>query len=243
MFVLNSALFREIAIGTVVVVVCMLLAAMTLLPALLSLLGSHINRGALPRRLRPADSLPQIQGAGEGNWARWALLVMRKPVLAVTVTVLVLLALAIPVLRLHSGFDAGVLRDPSTVSGKAEKLLAQSISPGVSAPVQIVLTGRDGKGNTRSYEAAAKSLSATLESDSRVTGVIEYRRKGGVLVTVVPSVPIDSPTANTLVRHIRSDLAPPLEAHGHLAVYVGGPTAQALDQIAELNAKRLSSWP
>jgi RND superfamily putative drug exporter len=235
LFVANFDVFREIAVGAVVVVACMLTAAMTLLPAALALLGSRINRGALPARMQPADARrPAEHGARQGGWARWALLVMRRPVLAATAAATVLLVAATPVLHLHYGFNVGVLQDTSTISGKGERLLAQAISPGAVGPVQLVVTGGD---HADSARTAAASLSQKLENDPQVTAVAERQGRAGVLIAVIPSVSIDSPAATALVRHIRHDLAPPLEAHGGPTVLVGGPTAQALDASSELDAK------
>ena len=237
-FVVNFNIYREIALGTIVVVVCMLTAAMTLLPAVLALLGARVNRGALPRRLRPADAQAGASEAATGRWARWARLMMRRPLITVAVTTAVLLLLATPFLRLSSGFDAGVLRDPGTVSGRADILLAHALSPGVALPIQIVVSARPGaNGRSGSYLAAAKSLDQTLETDSRVTGLLENQGNSSALLTMIASVPIESPAINSLVRHVRDDLAPPLQRRMHVNVFVGGATAQALDEIGELNSK------
>lgn len=237
MFVVKAAVFREIAGGTVAVVICMLVTAMTLLPAALALLGAGIERGALPRRLQPADARPQGDGEQRGAWARWALLMMRRPVLVAAVTGAVLLAAAIPVLHLHYGFSVDVLQDTSTASGKGERLLAQTLTPGAVGPTQIVLAGRGARSGLGFDVAAAKSLGGQLENDQRVTGVFEHRGSAGVLLTVVPAVAIDSPTATALVGHIRADLAPRLERGRRLTVLVGGSTAKAVDVTDELDEK------
>jgi RND superfamily putative drug exporter len=236
--VVNSNLFREIAVGSVVVVVCMLATAMTLLPAVLALLGGRVNKGALPRRLQPADARPRASGERREGWARWALLVMRKPLFAAITTVLVLLVAAIPVLHLHYGFDVGVLREPKTVTGKAQKILARAVSQGVAAPIQIIVTDNGGQHNG-AYLTAARSLSEKLETDTQITGVAERKGKGGVLLTAIPAVPLGSPAVLALVRHIRNDLAPPLEDHGHLSVFVGGSVAQVIDVTHEVDSKIL----
>jgi putative drug exporter of the RND superfamily len=253
-FIVDSPLFREIAVGAVTVVVCMLIVAMTLLPALLALLGARINRGALPRRFQPADSRTETDRA-RGGWARWALLMMRRPLPAASVAAVVLVIAAIPVFGLRYGINLGVLSVSSTSSGKGESVLARSFSPGAVAPIQIVLTGGDDRGeadrggadrsngrsharaNARSNVAGAEKLTHELELDRRVSGVAERRSKVGVLLTVVSAVRIDSPTASALVKHIRRVLAPRIHADGGPTVLVGGVTATTVDFSNQMRAR------
>jgi RND superfamily putative drug exporter len=234
LLVVDSPIFREVAVGSVVVVACMLIVAMTLLPALLAQLGAGINRGALPVRFHPADARPR--GARtRGGWARWALLIMRRPIPAAILAAGVLILAAIPVTGLRYGINLGVLSVSSTASGKGENVLARSFSPGAVAPIQIVLTGADGS-RGRAVTAGAAKLTQELESDHHVTGVAERRSAYGVLLTVVSSARIDSPTTVALVQHIRRDLAPPIHAHGGPTVLVGGATAITVDFSAEMRS-------
>jgi putative drug exporter of the RND superfamily len=238
LLVVNSGLIQEIAIGTIVVVTCMLTAAMTLLPAVLALLGTKINRGALPLRLRPANIRPDRQEGGGA--ARWALLIMRHPIPAMSATVAVLVLAAIPAFHLHLGSSLGVFQSSTAPSGQGEKALARALTPGAVGPIQIVVTSRGNSPHlTAKAEAAAKSLGQQLELDSRVTGTGERRSSAGVLLGVVASVPVDSAGATALVRRIRKRLAPPIEAHGGPVVLVGGTTAQTIDITSELRSKYL----
>jgi RND superfamily putative drug exporter len=240
LLVVNSGLIQEIAIGTIVVVTCMLAAAMTLLPAVLAMLGPRINRGALPLRLRPASIQPGAGRQGRAGAARWALLIMRHPIPAMSATVAVLVLAAIPAFHLHLGFSLGIFQNTTTPSGQGEKALARALTPGAVGAIQIVLTSRgDSQHLSSKAEAAAKSLSQQLELDSRVTGIGERRSPAGVLLGVVASVPVDSAGATALVERIRKRLAPPIEAHGGPIVLVGGTTAQTIDVTNELRSKYL----
>jgi putative drug exporter of the RND superfamily len=234
LLVVDSPIFREVAVGSVTVVACMLIVAMTLLPALLAQLGAGINRGALPARFHPADSRPQ-GGPARGGWARWALLIMRRPIPAAIVAAGVLILATIPVTGLRYGINLGVLSVSSTASGKGESVLARSFSPGAVAPLQIVLTSADGTYG-RSVTTGATKLTQELEADHHVTGVAERRSAYGVLLTVVSSARIDSPATVALVQHIRHDLAPPIHAHGGPTVLVGGATAITVDFSAEMRS-------
>jgi RND superfamily putative drug exporter len=246
LLVLDSDLFREVAVGALVVIACTLVAAMTLLPAVLALVGGRIDRGALPARMQPADARPQtadaragIPDARPGGWARWALLVMRRPVLAMCTAAVVLLVAAIPVLHLNYGFDLGVFHLSNAPSVEGQNVLSRVLSPGVAGPIEIVVTGHGGKGHAGSAIAAAASLEQELERDQRVTRVAERRGEAGVLLSVIPAVRADSTAATALVKHIRNDLAPAIEAREHATVLVGGPSAETLDGINELGSKFL----
>ncbi len=237
LFVMDSVTAHEIAVGAIVVVVCMLTAALTFLPAVLALLGHRVDRGALPARMRPAHMRPAGATRGAGGWARWALLIMRRPVPAAALVAVLLLLAAAPVLHMRFGINVGVLRIDSTPSGQGQRALTNAFAPGVMGAVQVLVVPREGQRHGDSVAAAVQSLTQELEKDSRVAAVVEHQEKAGVVLAVVGSVPIDTLTAEALVRHIRSDLAPPIGAHGGPEVLVGGTTAQILDISSEYRAK------
>jgi putative drug exporter of the RND superfamily len=234
LFVVQVSLFREIAIGAVVVVACMLAAAMTLLPATLALLGPRINRGALPRRLRPWGTRSRAGNGPESGWSRWARLTMRRPILVIVVAGGLLLVAAIPALHLRYGYEIGVPQSTPAPAVEAENLLRQEFSLGVMGPIEVVVTGN---GGMDSDVAIAQSVSQELERDQRVTVVTERRSANGVLLTVIPAVPIDSVAITALVRHLRNDVAPRLDGGRKVTVFVGGPTAQIVDGTNELSSK------
>jgi RND superfamily putative drug exporter len=258
LFVVSADIYREVAIGAMVVVICMLGAALTLLPAVLAMLGEGVNKGALPVRLRPPDAQPGWKQGQQGGWARWARLVMRRPVLAAAATAAVLLLAASPILHLRYGFNVSILQASDTApAAEGQQLLTHELTPGAGGPIQIVVTNRGGGAQTgsggggggaragsgsdtaqaSSALAAASALNQELESDKLVTGISERRSKAGAVLLVFPSVTVESRTATALVQHIRNDLAPPLQAHRRVSVLVGGPTAVTLDGAEQLRTQ------
>ncbi len=235
MLVLRAAVFREITVGVVAVVACTLLAALTLLPAVLGMLGAKIDRGSLPARMQPADARADVN-SGEGGWARWALLVMRHPIVAIVASTAILLVAAAPALGLRYGLNLGVFTVSEAPSGKGEQVLAHAFAPGAVSPMQIILTGPHEKGGPNEA-AAAKSLTETLEQDPRVAGVSERSSSAGVLLSVVTAVADDSISANELVLHIRRDLSPPLHARWGATVLTGGATGVMVDLSHETSTK------
>ncbi len=237
--VIRTPTYREFALGAALVVVCTVIAALTLLPALLAALGVRVNRGALPARMQPRDSRTQ-PADGHGVWARWALTVMRRPVPAASVIGAVLILAATPLLGLRTGVDFGIRSLGGTPSGKGEQVLARSFGAGTLAPIEIVIGGSgDGGALSRTVQARAARLARELtptKSDD-IAAVAVARGRDAELLTVAPTTPIDSYDSERLVRRIRATLIPPIRANGGPEVAVGGATAKIVDLSNETNAK------
>jgi putative drug exporter of the RND superfamily len=237
--VIRAPIYREFALGAVAVVVCTVIVALTLLPAVLALLGPRIDRGALPERMRPRDSRPGASD-GHGLWARWALVVMRHPVLAAGTIAAVLLLAAVPLLSLRTGVDFGISSLSGTPSGKGERVLASSFGAGTLAPIEIVIAGRGGGGSLDPADTAraarlAHELAPTAHND--IAAIVATPGRDAELLTVAPASTIDSYRSEQLVRHIRSTLLPPIRASGGLEIAVGGATAKIVDLSNETRAK------
>ena len=233
LYIVNAPVFREISTGVLVSVICTLIAALTLLPAVLGVLGPKVNGGSLPVRFRPADARPGTD-VERGTWARWAHLIMRRPVIAGTIAAAILVLAALPVGSLKYGIDLGLGSLGTQPSAQAQKVLARSFSAGAVSPIQIVVTG---KGETPLDSAGtqhAKQLSDALAKDGRIATVESVPGDGRVLLNAVPKVAIDSTAGTDLVTYIRTDLAP--RATGQ-EVVVGGATAQFADISKETTDK------
>jgi putative drug exporter of the RND superfamily len=232
--VVNGPFFREIAIGALVVVTCMLAVVLTLLPAVMATLGPRVNRGSLRSRMRHKRFRTRAQGAVSG---RWAAAMMRRPLLAAGAAVIVLMAATVPLLSVHYGLNIGVFSLSGSPSGKGESVLARYFSPGAVSPIQVVVANQDGRPLSAPALAGGQAMARTLEDDPRISAVSERQDDGGLLLTVVPSVAIDTPAATAIVAHIRRDLAPSLRRRWHALVLVGGATAFDADLTAEVRAK------
>jgi len=263
LFLVNSPLFRGIALGAVLVVACTLATAWTMLPALLAALGERVNRWGLPKRLQPAEDLEGASGRPSG-WERWARTVLAHPWLAIPAAALLIL-FALPTLGLKVGIDLGMSALSEKPSGKAALILERSFSPGLMAPVEIVASHR-GDGELSAGDLAAiDEFTRSVSADPRVSDVyslpVLLRETTGevspralarlernpqakallaqtvnvgngsnrTIVTVVPSVPIDSTKATELVEGLRDDVVPRYTTAGGPTMLVGGETAQFLD--------------
>jgi RND superfamily putative drug exporter len=239
LLVIHSPVCREYAIGALLVVSCTLLAALTLLPATLAQLGPRINAGSLHPRLQPASIRQGAQG--DSGWARWAFAVMRRPILAASVVTILLLASMSPMFGIKYGINLDLAPLARTPSGEGADLLARAFSPGLLGPINVVVSSKghhlSAKASLRAEEHGAHVLVRDLRGDRRVAGLAITPYAAGVLLSVTPAVTVDSPVADALVKHIRGELAPPIDAHSHVVVLVGGWSAQAVDFSREASEK------
>jgi RND superfamily putative drug exporter len=234
-----APIFREFALGAVAVVLCTVIVALTLLPAVLALLGARVNRGALPARIQPPDSRPEVANE-HGVWARWALAVMRRPLLAASAIGAVLILATSPVLSLRTGVDFGISSLSGTPSGRGQEVLARSFGAGTLAPFEIVVSRPAGGGGLSRTDLARASRLARELAPTRSDGIAAIavtRGQDALLLTVAPKQAIDSYSSEQLVRHIRAKLLPSIRAGGGPEVAVGGATAKIVDLSNETNAK------
>ncbi|WP_245914245.1 MMPL family transporter [Nocardia fluminea] len=234
LIIIQAPIFRGIAIGVATAVISMLIVAVTLLPALLAVLGPAVNRGALPARWRPADSVTDLPGASPGRWARWAYLVMRRPVLFGTAAVAVLVIAALPVFGIRYGLDMGTSALDDTPTGRATTALTTNFPAGALSPVEIIATGPGDTPLTGAAPERVNRFLTEIAGDDRIATVLPTQvNDGRVLAMAVPSVAFDSMEATDLIRDIRTAAA---DAAG-VEIRIGGSTAEFVDLSDEMTTK------
>jgi uncharacterized membrane protein YdfJ with MMPL/SSD domain len=211
---------RSMGYGGVATVAVDVIAALTVLPALLAVLGHRVNALAVRKSVR-AGAVARLEK--EGGWYRFAHAVMRRPVAIAAVIVIVLLALGAPFLRISwGGTDARVLPTSSTVR-QVQDALTSEFPANSTDPIEAVVTGGTSQAGLAAYTAKIGAIPG-------VTGVQATARHGTSLRLDVGYTPRpDSPRARQIVTSIRA-LAPP----PHDSVLVGGTTAQLVDELSSL---------
>ncbi len=144
-----------------VAVATAVLAAITLLPAFMSLAGRHINSIALPKRLHPSDDPEKV-----GLWGHWSNLVTGTPWALVGLAALILVPLMIPVLDLRLGQEDIGQTDPSTMERRAYDLMEQGFGPGFNGPLLIAMALQPAA-QTDPAVAAQKKQAESLQSRAR----------------------------------------------------------------------------
>ncbi|MDQ1294843.1 MAG: putative drug exporter of the superfamily [Actinomycetota bacterium] len=207
----------------------MVLAAVTLLPALFGLLGHRVN--ALPVRRR---GRARAETRPEHNLAhRWAAQVQRHRVPWALVSLLVLGILAAPAFSLRLGTPDDGTQPTDLTQRRAYDIVSEHFGPGWNGPLLITVTG-DG--------ALADRLVGELSADREVETVLPARRSAdgtAWLVTVVPRHAPQDEEVSELVHRIRRDVAPRVEdAPARGEILVGGSTAMLID-MADIIGGRL----
>ena len=108
------------------------LAAITLLPALMSLAGGHINSISLPKWVRPSDDPGK-----KGLWGMWSGFVVRRPYIPLGLAALILVPLIVPVSTLRLGQEDIGQTPKSTMERRAYDLMAAGFGPGYNGPLLI----------------------------------------------------------------------------------------------------------
>lgn len=204
----------SIGLATSIVVFFAVATALTLLPAVLSLLGDRIDAGRVVGRRRA------VKPAEATAWWRLAHRISGRPWPYAVAGALLLLTLAVPALSLTTGFPDAGDNPTSQTERRAYDLLAEGFGPGANAPLLVVVDLRDGGLAAEDVPG----LAARIAADPGVVEVGEPRVSGDGDTVVLPALPgtepADPATARTLER-IR-DLTPG-------GVAVTGPTALTLD--------------
>jgi putative drug exporter of the RND superfamily len=227
---LVSTLGYTAAIAVVVAV----LAATTLLPALLGALGPRIDSLRVQLgRTHPDDHQPH-------GWARWARGVARHPWPAIVGTTTLLLVLALPVLQLHLGQQDISAMPKSTTARQAYDLISEGFGPGANGP--LLIAGRLEKPASSASDPRIAKLQQDIKQTKGVASVgpATLDKAGDTVVFTTTSTvdPADRKTED-LVNTLRDTTIPGAVKGTDLTVYVGGQTAGYIDLAKQIGGKLL----
>ncbi|WP_280887505.1 MMPL family transporter [Streptomyces sp. LBL] len=221
MLVTNLRFLDGVVIGTSLTVVLSVLAATTLLPALLGFLGPRVLSRRQRRKL--AATGPERERAS-GLAARWSAGVQKRPRRIAALALVVMAVLALPVLSLRLGATDQGNDDTTTTTRKAYDLLAEGFGPGFNGPLQVVTDGGD-------TTALVKGIQGT-DGVARVAALPSAR--GVTVIQVVPTTSPQSEETDQLIDTLRDKVIPQAGAPAH----VGGVTAVSKD-FATVTGDRL----
>jgi RND superfamily putative drug exporter len=221
MLIIPTTIFRALAGGAILVVIAALLASMTLLPALLGLLGDRINWPRLSRRARNA------MGAAPrgGFWDRVTGGVMRHPVVSLVAGAVFLLAAGSFYLGIHTGF-AGVSTLPDDVQSKrAFEVLQREFAGGQTMPALIVV---DGPIDAPEVRTGIDQLREALSADPAFAGESTMEVNDSRDLALVSALLAGDPQSEASVegiRRLRDQIVPDAFGDTSARVLVGGETA------------------
>ena len=224
-------IFRSVGLGPILVVLVAMLAALTLLPAVLALLGPRVNSLRIPiigRRLRRTAA--EAEQSTGGFWGFITRVVMRYPIASLVLAGGLLVAAAVPALSLDVGFN-GFSSLPDNLQGRqAYDILERDFSGGTGSvtPTQIVV---DGDVNDPAVAAAVERLRATLEASPDFVGPAYRTNAAGDLgvITVQSSGDAYTDASVARIEQLRDSLVPAAFAGVDANVYVTGESASSKD--------------
>jgi uncharacterized membrane protein YdfJ with MMPL/SSD domain len=193
LYIVHAAAIRSMALGAIVVVAVSVLAASTLLPTIISLLGTRTHaRGRIFAWISKKTPSPK------NFWERWTALVTRRPALTAATAAIVMLALAFPALKLHT-VDGALRQFPKgneTLSGF--QAAATVDGPGASSPIEVIAPA--------SEVAKARQVLTADPEVRNIEATITSKSGSEVLIRAIPRHDGESAQGQQAVKQLRADL-------------------------------------
>ena len=231
MFLINLSFVRGLAMGASLAVATVMLASITLLPALLGFTGRSIDKVRVPGLHRDESQ------SRSSMWFRWSRQVQRHPAVYAMLGTVMMVTLAIPALSLRLGMsDAGNHR-PETTTRKAYDLVADAFGPGFNGPLLLaVVIPRD----DADYSAQLEVLREAVAGTAGIKNVLPAQVNKNSTAAVIAVLPTSAPQAEAttaLIDELRDDVIPEAIQGTDLVVMVSGSTATGNDMSAYLASR------
>ena len=219
---------KALVVGGVVVVGVAVMATLTLLPALLAVLGRRVDW--------PCQ--PSAASAGGTFWRRWAQLVMRRPILCSGVSLILLGCLAAPVLRMSPWNLGASGLAPDLEARRGYTLLERDFEPGWMGPTALIIEAPAGRTVLEEdARAGIRRLVAYLGQDPGITAVEASAPASRVaILALITADPPESTAAAARVKRLRSEAGAALAGTG-LSLAVSGAPAMLADFDQEIFTK------
>jgi len=229
MLIPPNSIMRSLATGAILVGIVSVVAALTLLPAVLGLLGDRVNALRIP--IAGSRSLETANPEGR-FWGAIVRRVLRRPGLSLALSAGLLVALALPILRMDIG-TSGVSSLPDRFVSKQGFLALERDFPETTTdPAEIVVTNASGADVSRALQGLRTTLAAEPEFGE---GEIERSADGevGVLTVPVHGDPTSTETIDA-VRELREDVVPQAFEGTGADALVGGTSSENIDYFASV---------
>ena len=223
MIVLPLPFIRSIGIGGMLIPAVSVIAAITLLPAMLALLGTRINRvRVMPKRIVEGSD------AETGFWAWWAGIVSRRAVLTCGVGLAIVGALLVAGVQLNPS-NAQIKDLTGTgdaIAGRAV-LANAGVSPGAYLPFEILV---EGKVTPAKLDLVRRRVADAAGIQGAVAPA-QWRSAGAALVEAIPSADGSSTAAKQTISRLQKDVLPGASDRTGLRVTLGGAAAENQDFV------------
>ncbi len=216
--------------GSAIMVAVVMLASITLLPAMLGVVKHRVNSARVPFvKPKPADN-PKAASA------RWAARVVGKPLRYGAVAAVILGVLAIPVFSMHLGFADAGNDAPTSTTRKAYDLMSDGYGPGVNGPLEVVLDTKGGQIPQATLDKLETSL-ATQPGVASVDDAVTNEAGDLAIIGVTPTTAPQDARTDKLLEHLREDTVPAAVAGSDVEASITGSTALTVDVSSRLQQR------
>ena len=225
--IVPDRVFFSVGLGMITVVTVAVIASLTLLPAVLSLMGDRVDRFRLPLLRRRQAAFADSQ---QGFWYRVTYAVMRRPAIGLILATGFLIAATVPYFDINTG-TSGVSDLPDHFRAKQGfEVIQEEFGFGLNAPAEVVI---DGDPDSVSIQGAIEKLVASLQSNTGFgpTTVTQNESRDLTLLSVPLSAGPSTEESINSVRRLRDDYIPAAFAGVSADVVVTGTTAAEIDFV------------
>jgi putative drug exporter of the RND superfamily len=228
LFLMGVDFVNGMALGTSVTVGIVMLASITLLPAVLGFAGRAIDRFSIRRSRVPK---PREQTM----WYRWSRVVQRRPWPAALAGLAVLIVLAIPLFSMRLAFPDSGGNPTSDTTRRAYDLVSEGFGAGFNGP--LILAAEYPKGaDVRALDTLVGRLQHTPDV-AAVVGPTPSPSGDAAVIRVIPTSSPQSVSTSDLVASLRDDVIPAALRGSDVQVHVGGLTASSIDVSERLSSR------
>ena len=250
LFVLGINFFNGLALAAAVTVLMVMLSALWMLPALLSLLGTKAIAWRLPWGKKPG----QLKGHPEGKaWAHYGRFLQKRPIVPALLALAAVVVLAIPMFSLRQGFADDSGKPEGSPARIAYDLRAEGFGPGVNGPFLVVAdlseaTSPEAYGQIIGALAQTEGVAGTSPSAEVLpilgklsAAAAESAAAGGEgaadaqapqtiqAIAVYPTTAPQDEATTQLLERLRTEVNPQIEQQTGAKLYVGGTQAVTSD--------------
>jgi RND superfamily putative drug exporter len=231
LFLIGQPYMIGLATACIAAVLMVLIAALTLLPAMLGFAGNAIDKLHIPGLLQNGGPPPP-----HSFWYRWSRLIQRRAWVAGTLALVVLIVLALPVFSMRLAFTDASNDPASQTTKQAYDLLAQGFGIGFNGPL-IVAVDMHGPSDVPVVERLDSALRGGGPDVAFVAPAQFNGSDSGAVIAVVPKTSPQSGQTETLVQTLRSSVIPPAVRGTDVQALVGGQTAGGIDAANFLGSR------